>query len=165
MLKHTVKEMIYVSGLLSPPQLFLCDYKPTHTLFYVKLKATYELYLLQYWPCHIPSCLWVWWQGRPWLTVAAESKINRLQFITPTTVRHISHRYLTVEVNRQHSNSSAYNEHYSISSVWITMETGFQVVVGAALGCQLVPPVILFSPGWLQWMSLQIKTVDVSTSV
>lgn len=34
------------------------------------------------------------------------------------------------------------------------METGFQVVVGAALGCQLVPPVILFSPGWFQWMSL-----------
>ncbi|TNN59859.1 hypothetical protein EYF80_029908 [Liparis tanakae] len=30
------------------------------------------------------------------------------------------------------------------------METGFQVVLGAALGCQLVPPVILFSPGWLQ---------------
>lgn len=42
----------------------------------------------------------------------------------------------------------------SEKSVCITMETGFQVVVGAALGCQLVPPVILFSPGWLQWMSL-----------
>lgn len=38
------------------------------------------------------------------------------------------------------------------------METGFQVVVGAALGCQLVPPVILFSPGWFQWMSLEINT-------
>lgn len=44
----------------------------------------------------------------------------------------------------------------------ITMETGFQVVVGAALGCQLVPPVILFSPGWLQWMSLQKKRCNVS---
>lgn len=38
------------------------------------------------------------------------------------------------------------------------METGFHVVVGAALGCQLVPPVILFSPGWFQWMSLQMST-------
>lgn len=47
-------------------------------------------------------------------------------------------------------------------NVCITMETGFQVVVGAALGCQLVPPVILFSPGWLQWMSLWINTAHLS---
>lgn len=52
-----------------------------------------------------------------------------------------------------------------VKSMCVTMETGFQVVVGAALGCQLVPPVILFSPGWLQWMSLQIKTRDVSSSL
>lgn len=47
----------------------------------------------------------------------------------------------------------------------VTIETGFQVVVGAALGCQLVPPVILFSPGWLQWMSLWIRTLHVSSSL
>lgn len=48
--------------------------------------------------------------------------------------------------------------------VCVTMETGFQVVVGAALGCQLVPPVILLSPGWLQWMSLRVNTVQVRRS-
>lgn len=35
-----------------------------------------------------------------------------------------------------------------------TMVAGFQVVDGAILGCQLVPPVSFFSPGWLQWRSL-----------
>lgn len=55
---------------------------------------------------------------------------------------------------RQECSSSRNHGHYSEKSVCVTMETGFQVVVGAALGCQLVPPVILFSPGWLQWMSL-----------
>lgn len=48
--------------------------------------------------------------------------------------------------------------------VCVTMETGFQVVVGAAFGCQLVPPVILFSPGWLQWISLRINRAQVSSS-
>lgn len=47
----------------------------------------------------------------------------------------------------------------------VTIETGFQVVVGAALGCQLVPPVILFSPGWLQWMSLRIRRLCISSSL
>src|SRR4029434_3830088 len=37
----------------------------------------------------------------------------------------------------------------------VTIETGFHVVVGAALGCQCIPPVSFFSPGWVQWISLQ----------
>lgn len=32
------------------------------------------------------------------------------------------------------------------------------------MGCQLVPPVILFSPGWLQCMSLRINRAGVSSS-
>lgn len=38
---------------------------------------------------------------------------------------------------------------YSAASGWliVTMFAGFQVVEGAVLGCQLVPPVSFFSPG------------------
>lgn len=41
------------------------------------------------------------------------------------------------------------------------MFAGFQVVEGAVLGCQLVPPVSFFSPGWLQWRSLQWLSYNV----
>lgn len=42
-----------------------------------------------------------------------------------------------------------------LTQLMVTMFAGFQVVEGAILGCQLVPPVSFLSPGWLQWRSLQ----------
>lgn len=30
-------------------------------------------YCILYWPCHIPTCLSVWWQGRPWLMAAIDT--------------------------------------------------------------------------------------------
>lgn len=71
--------------------------------------------------------------------------------------------HLTVTLDRNIAGAEMVST--AVRDLCVTMETGFQVVDGAALGCQLVPPVILFSPGWLQCMSLQIKTVGVSTSL
>lgn len=41
------------------------------------------------------------------------------------------------------------------------MVAGFQVVEGAVLGCQLVPPVSFFSPGWLQCRSFFIIPLPI----
>lgn len=95
-------------------------------------------WLIKDWPECIPSCLWVWWQERPWLT-DAEQKTKKK--------RH----------NHQDSRTDR-----SSSVIWVlqeqrTIDTGFQVEPAAALGCQLDPPVILFSPGWFHWTSLQTQ--------
>lgn len=42
-----------------------------------------------------------------------------------------------------------------------TMVAEFQVVESAVLGCQLVPPVSFFSPGWHQWRSLQRSSNNI----
>lgn len=51
--------------------IFLYKFKATmHRPFLHTTWWTHTVYLPLYWPCHIPSCLSVWWQGRPWLMVA-----------------------------------------------------------------------------------------------
>ncbi len=44
-----------------------------------------------------------------------------------------------------------------------TIETGFHVVDGAVFGCQFIPPVNLFSPGWFQWISLRKQLTNINT--
>lgn len=48
-----------------------------HRLFCNTTTSIHGVYLPLYWPCRIPSCLWVWWRGRPWLTVAEETQTRK----------------------------------------------------------------------------------------
>lgn len=116
-------------------------------------------------PNNLAECLWTPGvnQGRHGENMATIS--NRFRKATHHAISHHAcrcccreghNRRLLSDTNRPIKN--LLNKHFYMNMTCditkLTIDTGFQVVEGAALGCQFIPPVSFFSPGWLQWISL-----------
>ena len=97
-------------------------------------KSTQTVFQLKYWPCHIPSCLWVWWQGRPWLTVAKERQQIDSEVITQMTTKKQQMCAKQHEITTRNKNSSTVKE--LCVSPWRRGSRSWMVPPSAASCCR-----------------------------